>query len=76
MICPKCGSSTVSSQAVTITEEKAKIKGFGPIKACLGFLLFSIPGVLCGLCGMGKGRTSKKTRIKVITICQDCGYQW
>ena len=41
MICPKCGSNHVSSQAVTENTTIGKTKGFGWIKACIGFLLFS-----------------------------------
>jgi len=73
MICPKCGSNHVFSQAVTETTTSEKVKGFGCIKACLGYLLFSIPGILCGLCGMGKGRSETRTTTKVMHVCQDCG---
>ena len=76
MTCPKCGSENVTSQAVSETTTKQKTKGFGWIKSCLGFLLFSIPGILCGLCGMGKRKTKTKTTTKVIHICQNCGHQW
>jgi len=76
MQCPKCGSQNVVAQAVTETTSKGKIKGFGWIKSCLGFLLFSIPGVLCGLCGMGKGKHKTKTITRTIKICQNCGQQF
>lgn len=76
MKCPKCGSENVTSQAVTETTSKGKTKGFGWIKSCLGFLFFSIPGILCGLCGMGKGKTKTKSTTKVIHVCQNCGHQW
>lgn len=76
MVCPKCGSENVTSQAITETTSKGKTKGFGWIKACLGFLFFSIPGILCGLCGMGKGKTKIKTTTRVIHVCQNCGNQW
>lgn len=76
MKCPKCGSENVISQALTQTTTKGKTKGFGWIKSCLGFFLFSIPGLLCGLCGMGKGKTKTKTSTKVVHVCQDCGKQW
>ena len=74
--CPRCGSNNVSSQAVVLTETKGKTKGFGCVKACLGYLIFSLPGILCGLCGMGKGKTKTTSRTKVIHICQNCGHQW
>ena len=73
MICPRCGSNNVSTQMVTKTKSSGKTKGFGCIKSCLGFLIFSIPGILCGLCGMGKGKTKTHTSSKKVSICQDCG---
>ncbi|MCP1101726.1 putative RNA-binding Zn-ribbon protein involved in translation (DUF1610 family) [Aequitasia blattaphilus] len=73
MICPRCGSNHITSQVITETTSNEKVKGFGWIKACIGFLLFSLPGVLCGLCGMGKGRRSTKTSSKVEYTCQNCG---
>lgn len=73
MICPKCGSNHVTSQAVTETTTRSSSKGFGCIKACIGYLLFNIPGILCGLCGMGKGNSITTSKAKVIHICQDCG---
>ena len=76
MICPKCGGNNVTSQAINETTTHTKTKGFGCIKSCLGFVLFSVPGILCGLCGMGKGKTKTKTNTKVIHICQDCGNQF
>ncbi|MCI9152057.1 MAG: hypothetical protein HFI42_16630 [Lachnospiraceae bacterium] len=76
MKCPKCGSQNVLSQVGTETTTKSKTKGFGWIKSCIGFLLFSIPGILCGLCGFGKSRTKTKTTTRVIHVCQECGNQW
>ena len=73
MICPKCGSNHVISQVVATTNSHTKVKGFGCIKACLGYLIFSVPGILCGLCGMGKERTRTTTSEKVVHVCQDCG---
>lgn len=76
MTCPKCGSENVTSQAVTETTSKGKTKGFGCIKALLGYIFFFIPGILCGLCGMGKGKTKTTTQTRIIHICQNCGNQW
>ena len=73
MICPKCGSNNVTTQAITETNTKRKEKGFGCIKACLGYLLFNIPGILCGLCGMGKSRQKTTSKIRTVHICQNCG---
>lgn len=76
MICPKCGSNHVTTQVVTETTTNEKEKGFGWIKACLGYLLFSVPGILCGLCGMGKRRRSTRTNSRVVHLCQNCGNQF
>lgn len=76
MICPRCGSNNVTMQAVTETYTTGKTKGFGWVKSCLGFLLFNIPGLFCGFCGMGKGKTTTSTKTKVIHICQNCGHQF
>ncbi len=73
MICPRCGSNQILIQTATETTTDSKIKGFGWIKACLGYLLFNIPGILCGLCGMGKGKSKTTTRTHPIYNCQSCG---
>ncbi len=70
--CPTCGSTNITVQA--ITRQEGTTKGFGCIKSIIGFILFSIPGILCGLCGMGKGKI--KTTISQIRVCQNCGAQW
>ena len=76
MLCPRCGSNQIVTQTVTETTTDTTTKGFGCIKACLGYLLFNIPGILCGLCGMGKGRSRTTHKTKVINICQNCGNQF
>lgn len=80
MKCPKCGSENITFTPITKTEikSKGKTKGFGIIKACLGFFLFNIPGILCGLCGMGKGKskTTTTTSTEVVKVCQNCGYRF
>lgn len=73
MKCPNCGSDDIISKTETTTITEEKVKGFGFIKACIGWLLFSLPGVLCGLCGMGKGKTATTITAKVVHVCQDCG---
>ncbi len=73
MKCPKCGSENVISTPVVTTTTDTKTKGFGCIKACIGWLLFSLPGILCGLCGMGKGKSKTTSTTKVINVCQNCG---
>ena len=59
--CPKCGSTNIQ-----VASSMAS-KGFGAGKGCLGILLFGPFGWLCGLCGMGKGKT------KIIRVCMACG---
>lgn len=76
MICPKCKSNHVTTQVVTETHSHGKTKGFGWFKSCIGFFLFNIPGILCGLCGMGKGKTRTTTRTRTIHVCQNCGNTW
>lgn len=74
--CPRCGSQNVFNQAITETDTMTKTKGFGCIKACLGWLLFSVPGILCGLCGMGKGKSVTKTTTRTVRVCKNCGHQF
>jgi hypothetical protein len=59
--CPKCGSMNI--QVVSQTETK----GFGAGKGCLGTILMGPIGFLCGLCGMGKGKT------EAVRMCANCG---
>ncbi len=74
--CPKCGSTFINSQSVTDTTVETKTKGFGWIKACLGYLITGPMGILCGLCGMGKGKTKTTSKTRLIHICQNCGCQF
>lgn len=76
MVCPKCGSENVNVIPVTTTTTTNATKGFGCIKACLGYLIFNIPGILCGLCGMGKGRSSTIHTTRMVNVCQNCGKQF
>lgn len=76
MICPKCGSNQVVMQTVANTTTDTKTKGFGWCKACLGYVLFNVPGILCGLCGMGKGKSTTTTKTHVVNVCQSCGYRF
>ena len=73
MICPKCGSNHVTTQTLTDTEVTEKTKGFGCVKACLGYLIFNVWGSLCGLCGMGKGKRKTTTKMRAVNVCQNCG---
>ena len=75
-VCPKCKSNNVILMPVTTTYTKGKTKGFGFIKACIGWLLFSVPGILCGLCGMGKNKTKTVTTVNTVKVCQKCGFRF
>ncbi|MEG0771617.1 MAG: hypothetical protein RR436_06960 [Clostridia bacterium] len=83
-VCPKCGSSNIIFTPVTETTvnsvTKGKTKGFGCIKSCLGFVLFSVPGVLCGLCGKGKHKSKttsvSTTKVNTVKTCQNCGWRF
>lgn len=76
MVCPKCGSENINVVPVTTTTTNSTTKGFGCIKACLGYLIFNIPGILCGLCGMGKGKSSTIHTTRMVKVCQNCGKQF
>lgn len=59
--CPKCGSKNL--QAVSVGETK----GFNTGNGCCGAILLGPFGWLCGLSGMGKGKTKAKR------MCMKCG---
>jgi len=59
--CPRCGASNIQAVA------EGEIKGFSAGKGCCGATLLGPFGFLCGLCGMGKGKT------KAVRMCVDCG---
>jgi len=65
MICPKCGSENVTA----VSEVHSETKGFSCCKGGLGAILFGPIGWLCGLCGMGEG----KTTTNVLWVCNNCG---
>jgi len=69
MICPKCKSENV--QAVSQVETTSQTKGFGCCKGGLGAIIFGPIGWLCGLCGMGKGKSTTSTN--VLWVCNNCG---
>lgn len=48
MICPRCGSTN------TIILQQENRRGYGFCKGILGYLCLGVPGLLCGLLGMGK----------------------
>jgi len=61
MQCPRCGGTNIQY----VTESDSQGFGFG--KGCCGYILFGPLGLLCGLCGMGKGTTY------TYWICKNCG---
>lgn len=65
MKCPRCGADACQ----IVTETSSHYKGYGAGKGCLGYLCFGPLGLLCGMCGMGEGRTHSKT----YWICHNCG---
>lgn len=65
MICHRCNSEN----CVLIQESESSSKGFGVCKGLCGYVIFGPLGLLCGLCGMGEG----KTKTKHYWICKDCG---
>ena len=68
MGCPKCGSENVT----VVSEVQSKIKGYGCCKGGLGAILFGPIGWLCGLCGMGEG----KTTTRILRVCKSCGHKF
>ena len=65
MRCPSCQSENCN----IIEETETKMKGYGIFKGCCGYLILGPIGWLCGLCGMGEGRTSRKA----YWVCNHCG---
>lgn len=63
--CPKCGSGNLQ----IINDSTIETKGFGAGKGCLGVICFGPIGLLCGMCGMGKSKTSNSA----YRMCVDCG---
>ena len=74
--CPNCGSGNIAFTPITTTNTVGKTKGFGTGKSCLGLVLFGWVGVLCGLCGMGKGKSKTTTQTEVVRVCQNCGFRF
>ena len=71
MVCPKCGSNNVITQAVTTVQTKHR--------GCFGWLLWFLLAVLTiGLILIIPLITNSKTKTKVHTeaVCQNCGNRW
>jgi len=71
MVCPKCGSGHVITQAVT----DIKTKHRGCLAWC-GWILLAV--CTLGLILIIPLITNSKTKSKTHTeaVCQDCGYRW
>lgn len=61
MRCPKCGSENT-----TVLQQEHR-KGYGFCSGIFGFICVGLPGLLCGLLGMGSTK-SFDTHI----VCGDC----
>lgn len=65
MRCPKCGED----HCIIIEESDTEQKGFGFCKGCCGYLLVGPIGWICGLFGMGEGKTTRRS----YWVCHRCG---
>lgn len=80
MICPKCGSSNVSTQIVNEMQLKNKHHGviwwvligwwWFPIK----WLVFTVPALIIKIFGHRKQKIVNKQ--KTVSVCQNCGNTW
>ncbi|MCL2128511.1 MAG: hypothetical protein FWH38_09670 [Treponema sp.] len=68
MFCPRCNSINVQA----VSEVRSETKGFGCCQGLIGYILLGPIGWLCGLCGMGEGRTTTN----VLWVCNNCGYKF
>lgn len=48
------------------------MQGFGFCKGIIGYVCLGPIGILCGLCGMGKGKTWSRS----FWVCGSCGYKF
>ena len=63
--CPKCGGR--NCQLISETDYRSGKYGFG--KGCCGYILFGLPGLICGLCGMeSKSKTRSYWYAPIATI--------
>lgn len=78
MICPKCGSEHVTTQAVAVTKEKRKkgllywifIGWWWEICAWFLFGIFKLFHVLFAK------KTKTVSKVKTVAVCQSCGNRW
>lgn len=62
MICPRCGSSNT-----TILQQENK-KGYGFCTGITGYICLGLPGLLCGLLGLGSTKSHE-----AYIVCGTCG---
>lgn len=65
MRCPSCGGENCH----IIEESETKQKGYGVCSGVCGYIILGPIGFLCGLCGMGEGKTTRRA----FWICRNCG---
>jgi len=76
MVCPKCGSTNVNTQAVAVT--KNKHHGllwwicWGWFWVPMKWLFFTLPALVFKI--FAPKRT--KTKVQTYCSCQQCGYTW
>ena len=80
MVCPNCGSTSVSVQVVSETQLKAKGKGIlwwvfiGWWWVFIKWLFFTIPALIVKILSPKKYKT--QTVQKSMCVCQNCGKTW
>ena len=72
MVCPKCGSTNVNIQAVSVTKTKHSGCLWWLFVGWWWYLLYTIPALIIR---MIRG-TKVKTVVKNKAVCQNCGYSW
>ena len=72
MVCPKCGSSDVSTQVVVENTEKKR--------GCLGWVVWIL--IACTIIGLifllipMFTNSKKKSKTYTVAVCQHCGHTW
>lgn len=66
-VCPRCGNP--NCQLISETDYKGGKYGF--CKGICGYIIFGLPGILCGLCGM---ESESKTRS--YWVCPNCDHKF
>lgn len=76
MQCPKCGSSNINVQAVTILKKKHHSIIYwlliGWWLEAIMWLFLTLPWIIIKIIKPSR----YKSKIKSEAVCQDCGYHW